>query len=445
MPQSELLRLEHVVVDGLFDIYDHNIHLNLEDRVTLLHGPNGVGKTVVLKMIDAVLRENFYYFVDIPFERFVLTFNDGTVISLTAPDVHSGSTGRYSLTLTHQGVTRSADINFHLYKAASLAAQIDYLRPHDFLSHTWIDIRDGEELSASEVVGRFSGSTSPHDYREEEEISWFSSFLYNAKTHLIEAQRLVQINSETRPRYQYPPFPSVPSMVSTVVENSKDFQKRLGDTMAHYGRQSQTLDQSFPQRLISASDELSVAALQEQMSNLDAKTAGLKAVGILDETPMHPFPVASLEQIDPSNVRVMTLYVRDTARKLQALDDLATRTRLLLDNVNKKYRNKKIRLDRDEGFVVESDKGKLLKLECLSSGEQHELVLHYDLLFRVRSNTIVLIDEPELSLHVAWQKQFLTDLLEIVQISDFDALVATHSPFVIGERKDLMVGLGGTA
>ncbi|MCY4397214.1 MAG: hypothetical protein OXC10_18985, partial [Rhodospirillaceae bacterium] len=50
---------------------------------------------------------------------------------------------------------------------------------------------------------------------------------------------------------------------------------------------------------------------------------------------------------------------------------------------------------------------------------------------------------PELSLHVAWQKQFLPDLLEIVQLSDFDALVATHSPFIVGEREELMVGLGG--
>ena len=89
-----------------------------------------------------------------------------------------------------------------------------------------------------------------------------------------------------------------------------------------------------------------------------------------------------------------------------------------------------------------SDSGQTLSLSSLSSGEQQELVLHYDLLFRVPSNTIVLIDEPELSLHVAWQKKFLPELLEIVQLSNFDALVATHSPFVVGERTDLMIGLG---
>jgi len=81
-------------------------------------------------------------------------------------------------------------------------------------------------------------------------------------------------------------------------------------------------------------------------------------------------------------------------------------------------------------------------LEALFSGEQHELVLHYDLLFRVRPNTLVLIDEPELSLHVAWQKRFLPDLLEIVAAAEFDVLVATHSPYIVGDHSDLMIGLG---
>ena len=141
----------------------------------------------------------------------------------------------------------------------------------------------------------------------------------------------------------------------------------------------------------------------------------------------------------------MTLYVHDTAGKLEVLDDFASRTRLFLGNVNAKYRHKSIRLDREQGLVAMSASGEPFELDSLSSGEQHELVLHYDLLFRVPPNTVVLIDEPELSLHVAWQKRFLPDLLEIVRLSGFDALIATHSPFIAGSRDDLMVELGDSA
>lgn len=43
--EPELLRIKSVSVEGLFGLYDHTIPLNLEDRVTVIHGPNGVGKT----------------------------------------------------------------------------------------------------------------------------------------------------------------------------------------------------------------------------------------------------------------------------------------------------------------------------------------------------------------------------------------------------------------
>ena len=72
MPQSELLRLKRIEVDGLFRVYDHHIDLDLKNRVTLLHGPNGVGKTSILLMIDAILRNNLARLRTIPFSRVML-------------------------------------------------------------------------------------------------------------------------------------------------------------------------------------------------------------------------------------------------------------------------------------------------------------------------------------------------------------------------------------
>lgn len=440
MTQSALLRLKRVAVDDLFGLYNHCIDLNLDDRVTLLHGPNGVGKTVILIMIDRLLSDRLWYFQSIPFSRFELTFDDDSILGINVTKM-TDSAKKYTLTLVRNGETYSSEIDWNR-QVEAIAEQTGVLHPIDTKSSKWRDIRDGEILSSKEIISRYSKLSHEHVSGHAIESPWFGDFLKSAKGHLIEAQRLLRIDWEAEPNLRRRWHVQAPSMISTVVECSQDYRKRLGDAMAHYGRQSQELDQSFPQRLISATNELAVIDLQQEMTVLDQKTDELKAIGILEKTPSHPFDIASLGHIDETRARVMTLYVDDTAKKLQALDSLADRTRIFLGNVNQKFRHKKIRLDQDQGFVAESEIGNILPLDSLSSGEQQELVLNYYLLFRVPSNTIVLIDEPELSLHVAWQRRFLSDLLAIIKLSDFDALIATHSPYIVSTRDDLMVGLG---
>ena len=444
MTHPEYRRLQRIAVYGLFHTYDYEIELNLADRVTLLHGPNGVGKTVILGMTNALMRERLDYFQQIPFSRFLLEFHDGSTLELALDDNTNTADIRYKLTLTAEGKPRSAKV---AAKSAvdEIVSTVEYLRPHGDLAQTWVDVRDGEVLSAAQVLSRYPAASPAPARRQNANTRWLGAFLKGANAHLIETQRLVRMDWGATAGRKFRPRGWSPSMISSVVECSVDFHTRLDDTMVRYGRQSQLLDQSFPERLISATEQLTPAELRDRMVALDQKTDELKKIGILDETPTHPFSETGLEGIDDTRLRVMTLYVLDTAKKLGAFDDLARRAGTLLDNVNRKYRHKSIQLDHEHGFVAVSEDGQRLPLNSLSSGEQQELVLHYDLLFRVPSNTVVLIDEPELSLHVAWQKRFLPELLETVKLSDFDAVVATHSPFIVGDRNDLMVGLGGAA
>ena len=453
MEQPQLLRLQRIEVDGLFGLYDHRIDLNLKDRVTLLHGPNGVGKTTVLRMVDALLRSDFAYFKRIPFARFLLAFEDRSTLELqTSVSFNNGKEERTgTLTFTGGDGTSGTDqVDLRPSEAESIVARVDYLQPHHSVRNAWIDVRDGEVLSEDEVLFRFRtnfgrSSLFPPPLGTADSLPsgtppWLDGFLENTNAFLIEAQRLVRTESNIQPKVPF--VRGTFAFVSSVLERSTEFKQRLGRTMAAYGRRAQGLDQTFPQRLISATSELAAEELRTRLATLDRKTEELQTIGILDKTPDSPFEVNSLGQMDSTQTRVMTLYVEDTERKLQALEDLANRTRLLLDSVNGKFQNKRVRLDREEKSLVAEDRsGHQLPLDSLSSGEQHELVLHYDLLFRVRPNTVVLIDEPELSLHVGWQKKFLSDLTAIVDLSGIDAVVATHSPFIVGDRDDLMVGL----
>jgi predicted ATP-binding protein involved in virulence len=75
-------------------------------------------------------------------------------------------------------------------------------------------------------------------------------------------------------------------------------------------------------------------------------------------------------------------------------------------------------------------------LTSLSSGEQQLVVLLTQLWFNPSaiSSNILIIDEPELSLHLRWQEMFVSALL--TAHSGLQLILATHSPSIILDRDD---------
>ena len=180
------------------------------------------------------------------------------------------------------------------------------------------------------------------------------------------------------------------------------------------------------------------------MGKLQHKRDELRRIGLLsEESEEEVFNLERVARLNLAQLAFMTLYVNDSEEKLSALDDLSRRISLLLAIINQKFRHKQIAIS--EGDLISiNDSGIKLELDSLSSGEQHELILSYDLLFNVLSNSLVMIDEPELSLHVTWQRAFLPDLINIVGATKFDVLLATHSPQIVGDHTDLMVELSSS-
>ncbi|CAI1776672.1 ATP-binding protein [Serratia fonticola] len=72
-----------------------------------------------------------------------------------------------------------------------------------------------------------------------------------------------------------------------------------------------------------------------------------------------------------------------------------------------------------------------------SSGEQCIYMALIGIASRIRENSIVFIDEPEISLHPEWQEKFI-QLLKSVFKNYYDCLfvIATHSPQIISQLND---------
>ena len=283
------MRIKHISVNKLFGIFNHQIPMNTEDRITILFGPNGFGKTFVLKLVNAVFHSDYGEIMPIPFSDLTLEFDDNSM--------------------------------FRLIK------QINKV---------------GEKLKFE-----YTKEGSKHEYSipEKDEPDWLEEIKKSIRVQFINTERLMHFTEAGRTG-----------------------------------------------------------------SELAVKKYAMELKELIEEKP-------------------------------EVFDNLTDKIELFVRIVNSKFIHKRMEISKDSGFVFTSSDGKILRPENLSSGEQHAVVLFHVLLFKVQSDTLILIDEPELSLHVVWQQQFIKDIQDIIRLDGFDVLVATHSPQIIHDRWDLAVAL----
>ncbi len=464
---SSDIRVKSIHAKRLFGMYDHDVVLK-EERTTIVFGRNGVGKTVMFKLTHAILSGEMAAMLDLlryPYIEFKVVLSDGGVVVAERNDreiasqaellVDEGVAIRNKPKVTDQvrltyrpvsGDSKSYTINEGVF--TKLASRLERRLPfHQVSPDRWRDDETGEVMNALEVVARW-GELGDDDDVSMSVREW-RGLVGNLlpQSLLIQAQRLIRVGRSSDRHYLRPEGTTIRD---TVLAYSADLKSRIDQTLAQYGREAQRLDQTYPQRLLQQASAQAGEGLMEQgdisasLQTMKQQQAEYQALGILGEQPQEMGPNQDALLTTDVYRAAMSVYVRDAQEKLKIVHNLAQRVQLLLKLIGEKFSNKKLKIDpKTHDLVVESTHGHVqqLSVNALSSGEQHQLVLAYDLLFRTQPNTLVLLDEPELSLHVEWQERFLEDLKAVIDVVGFDALLATHSPYIINGHNELTVGL----
>jgi predicted ATP-binding protein involved in virulence len=76
------MRLRQFRVQGLFGLFDHTIPFNLEQRITIIHAPNGYGKTVILQLLSSFFGGSLKIFRSVEFELIQFDFDDEHTITI---------------------------------------------------------------------------------------------------------------------------------------------------------------------------------------------------------------------------------------------------------------------------------------------------------------------------------------------------------------------------
>lgn len=423
--------VQAVEVESLFGHLSQQVKIRTADHITILTGPNGSGKTHLLRLLAGIAGLEFTPVARLPFRSAAVTYDDGRVLRVTKKSLVNSS---LEITGTSKGkVIGEGEVDPLSHLDESTLPQ--YIAKLD--EDLWIDTRDGEELTGDLLVQRFRvkhGLT-----REEvcERLPWLTSFAPTAAPTLIETGRLETV-------------PDVPmSLRRTAVARTRRpeaegriaaYTERITQLITDARRTSlstsQQADRRFPARALDkARISVKERELRERYERVSELHQALHRNGLTEESIGVVMPT---EKTNPTERRILNVFLEDWEAKLAPLLPVHEKLELWRSVVASKLAHKSIHIDARGSITFRSADGDVIPVSVLSSGEQHLVALYTMLLFAATPTSLVLIDEPEISLHAAWKHAFLDDISQIARTNELQVILATHSTGIINGRWDLV-------
>lgn len=186
--------------------------------------------------------------------------------------------------------------------------------------------------------------------------------------------------------------------------------------------------ESIRRRLLTAQDRTAALAQYELFSSLDAA----------------PF-VDALSNIQGANrnmaLRVIAPYIDGIEGRLKELNPIYELVHLFVSTLNSFLHDKTVTFALSGGFGISNKLGKELEPAHLSSGEQQLLLLFLYILIAREEPSVFMIDEPEISLNVKWQRRLVQSLLDITSGAQTQLIFASHSMELLGQHRERVVQL----
>lgn len=112
---------------------------------------------------------------------------------------------------------------------------------------------------------------------------------------------------------------------------------------------------------------------------------------------------------------------------------------ILISTLKDFIANKEFYFSPSGSISVRNQSNESIGVEKLSSGEKQLMILLIETILQREKPTIFLADEPELSLHISWQRKILSSVLAINPNAQI--VVATHSPEIAGKFPTKLISM----
>lgn len=435
-------RFKSFQVDGLFGSIQHRVEFSTGSPVTILAGPNGCGKTHVLRLLQATLALDFSELFSLPYKTVTLQISADRALRVELSGPSEEETLRLASVIRGQEVNEAllSSEDFKVDESDDLPPWVNKVAGAD----RWYDERGGRYLTAREIERRFGISIASQDRRRNvlTEHPWLEEALLDPRPIFIDTKRLDTL-SRQRNREEYAhsrdPRYATKGAVGRIGEYISEIRAQVGEARRESLARSQAADEKFAFNLLKRSrkgvKQETLVTSYERISKLNDE---LSANGLAGKAMSLTIP----DGTNPTERRILDLFLQDWERKQAPLLPIHNKLTALKRIVDGKFAGKTISLDYRGGLHFVGQDGSQVQVDQLSSGEQHLLALFTLLLFSAQEGSTVLIDEPEISLHAAWKHAFITDIEAVAEIANLSVIFATHSTAIINGRWDLVQELG---
>jgi len=421
--------IERIKIKGLFGIYDYDIELTNSAGLKIITGPNGYGKTTVLLIIYNLFNNNFWYFYNLPFETIEIIKDHKTKYVVTKKKNVDQENSDNSI------LNDSYEVEFNLFqdeteKPFSFRINKDY---YDDLKNKYAEYYEKDYPVETIFDKEYDVDTDLFVVNSAADALLFNQ---TCECKYIESQRVFKTGVKRV-------FPFSSSVIRDNPYNISDISRQIEvyyrDNQVRFSQECQRIDSSFIERL---TDNQIAPYTEEEfnghLSDLKKLLDDYTKIGLVSSS---DFKIKDEYKNYEDFKQALTLYVNDMLDKLDAFKKFYSQIDLFKGFVNDKVLSDKKMIVDEDGIKVVMNNGGFVPLHRLSSGEQNLIILAYDLVFLSRKDSIILVDEPENSLHLAWLGCLLDDYLKIAKINGCQFVVATHSAAFINNRWDLSTDL----
>ena len=428
--------------------------IKFDDKLSFLVGGNGSGKTTLLKLIQAVLTPNLKDIHLIPFTEIELEIqNSSKNYEIKVEKSENGieislNNDTTPLKLPYKDID---ELSYILSKEENLFNRELF---HHRNNETFKFIK---ELDVPLFLGLERRESSRDDeesyYRHEQVISRNGERKVIRKNRYIDGSLGISLlETQEIIRLTY----------AKIREEVESQRKRLRDdillTSFHFSDIDDLLDNNGNFKEISLQEQKNITSKKEDIFKA-LKNIDFNEGKNLIEVKKFFKKVEELFSQMTSNkgekgINIAWLINKAQIERIQKLINLIDTNNA---DVEKTYQNiskftntinhffndtgKNIEIDNIGNLRIKKPDETYANLEALSSGERQLIVMFSHLIFKNESNPsgVFIIDEPELSLHIDWQKDFIKYATEANPNTQL--ILATHSPdiFIGNEKKTILV------